>query len=193
MFTFLSGYLINFDKKNWDFATNSNFLIHVSLQPDGVNLQYFKLSLCDIKEFIVWNIKGLRNWIAQILGWEIRVCGKNSVPLNDNRTVRLKIYEYECYFAQNFILLYFYWFQQQEIFSHWVKDMIPNSIHSLTQETTNLSYILSHQRRQDYCNPFYNDRIKNSKIFSLLNFETNMSEILIQRFSLSMACTTEEI
>ena len=30
---------------NWVFATNSNFLIPISLQPDGVGLWYFKLTL----------------------------------------------------------------------------------------------------------------------------------------------------
>ena len=28
-------------QKNWVFATNSNILIPISLQPDGVNLKYF--------------------------------------------------------------------------------------------------------------------------------------------------------
>ena len=43
-------------ERNWVFATNSNFLIPISLQSDGVNLYYFKLRLSDITEFIVWNI-----------------------------------------------------------------------------------------------------------------------------------------
>ena len=29
----------------------SNFLILISLQPDGINLKYFKLRLCDLTEF----------------------------------------------------------------------------------------------------------------------------------------------
>ena len=32
------------------FATNSNFVIPISLQPDGVNLKYFKLTLFDLTE-----------------------------------------------------------------------------------------------------------------------------------------------
>ena len=43
-------------EKNWVFATSSNVLIPISLQPDLVNLWYFKLSLFSLKEF-----KGLRN------------------------------------------------------------------------------------------------------------------------------------
>ena len=33
----------------------SNFFIHISLQPDGVNLCCFRLRLFDATEFIVWN------------------------------------------------------------------------------------------------------------------------------------------
>ena len=48
-------------KRNWVFATNSNSIIPISLQPDGVDLWYFKLKLFGLKWFIVWNIKGLRH------------------------------------------------------------------------------------------------------------------------------------
>ena len=37
-------------------ATNSNFQISISLQPDGLNLLYFNLKLFDPREFIVLNI-----------------------------------------------------------------------------------------------------------------------------------------
>ena len=57
--------------------TNSDFLIPVSQQPDGVNLQYFKLSLCDLKEFIVWNIKDLPHWIAKIFRKSEFLCNKS--------------------------------------------------------------------------------------------------------------------
>ena len=43
-------------KRNWVFATNSNFLIPISRQPDGGNPWYFKLRLFDLTEFIFWNI-----------------------------------------------------------------------------------------------------------------------------------------
>ena len=39
-------------KRNWVFATNSNFLTPLSFQPDGVNLWYFKLNLFNLTEFI---------------------------------------------------------------------------------------------------------------------------------------------
>ena len=34
-------------------ATNSNVLIPISLQPDGVDLRYFTLRLIDFTEFII--------------------------------------------------------------------------------------------------------------------------------------------
>ena len=42
-----------FSFKNWDFATNSNFLIHISVQPDGVGYWFFKVRLFDLTEFII--------------------------------------------------------------------------------------------------------------------------------------------
>ena len=38
----------------------SDFQIAISLQPDGVNLWYFKLRLFDQKWFIVWNSPTLK-------------------------------------------------------------------------------------------------------------------------------------
>ena len=35
-------------QKNWDFATNADILIPISLQPDGVNLWYIKFGLLDL-------------------------------------------------------------------------------------------------------------------------------------------------
>ncbi len=37
-------------ERNWVFATNSHFLTPISLQPDDVNLWYFKLKLFDFTE-----------------------------------------------------------------------------------------------------------------------------------------------
>ena len=52
---FFSGNL-NFKERNWGFATNSIFIIPLSLQPGGVNLLYFKLRLFDPTDLIIWNI-----------------------------------------------------------------------------------------------------------------------------------------
>jgi len=41
---------------NCVFGTNSNILIPISLQPNGIKLWYFKLRLFSLTEFIVWNI-----------------------------------------------------------------------------------------------------------------------------------------
>ena len=57
-------------KRNWAFASNSNFPIIKSLQPECVNLWYFKLRLSDLTEFIVWSILGLETWVGNILGFK---------------------------------------------------------------------------------------------------------------------------
>ena len=53
-------------QKNWVFASNSDFLIPISLQTDGVNPWYFKLRSFDLTEFVVWNIWGLRHGVSNI-------------------------------------------------------------------------------------------------------------------------------
>ena len=59
-----------FLQRNWVFATHSVFVKPISLQPYDVNLWYFKLTLFHLSEFIVWNIKVLRHWVATILKLE---------------------------------------------------------------------------------------------------------------------------
>ena len=41
----------NVNERKWVFTTNSDFIIHISLQPVGVNLSYFKLRF----DLIWWN------------------------------------------------------------------------------------------------------------------------------------------
>ena len=64
-------------QRNSVFATNSNFLIPISLQPDVVNLWYFKLCMFDLTEFIFWHIQGLPHLVEKIKGLE-----KQSLRLN---------------------------------------------------------------------------------------------------------------
>ena len=47
-----------------------NFLLPISLQPDVVNLWYFKHWMFDLTEFIVWNISDLPRWVEKIKGLE---------------------------------------------------------------------------------------------------------------------------
>ena len=47
-----------------------SFVKPISLQLYDVNLWYFKLTLFNITEFIVWSIKSLRHWVALILKLE---------------------------------------------------------------------------------------------------------------------------
>ena len=55
--------------------------LFISLQPDGLNLWFFKYRLFALTEFIVWKIKGRRHPVAKALGeYKIRVSGRNSFP-----------------------------------------------------------------------------------------------------------------
>ena len=69
-------------------AKKSNFLILISLQPDGVNLWYFKLRLLDLTEIIVWNVYGLRHWVEKIKGLENQSLwqGHNTMTLSESES-----------------------------------------------------------------------------------------------------------
>ena len=67
-------------ENNWVFATNSEFIIPISLEPNVINLWYFKLILFYLTEFIVWNIYDLRHWNPKILGLEKQSLWQNSIP-----------------------------------------------------------------------------------------------------------------
>ena len=54
----------NFLKRNWVFTTNSDFIIHLSLEPNVVNFWYFKLLVFDLTEFIV--LKYLRSTTSEL-------------------------------------------------------------------------------------------------------------------------------
>ena len=63
--------LSNHRQRNWVFAKNPNFIIPISQQPDDdAYLSYFKLTLFDPPEFIVWNIYGLRHLVLKKLGFK---------------------------------------------------------------------------------------------------------------------------
>ena len=53
--------------RNWVFATNSDVLIPVSLQPNVVDLRNFKLGIMLDLINCVWNIKGLHHHFAKII------------------------------------------------------------------------------------------------------------------------------
>ncbi len=56
--------------RNWVFATNSDFLITISLKPNVVDLRYFKLWILLNQIIRVWNIKGLQQRVLKILGFK---------------------------------------------------------------------------------------------------------------------------
>ena len=49
-------------ERNWVFATNSDFLITISLEPNVADLRYFKLWILLDQIIWVWNIKGLQHF-----------------------------------------------------------------------------------------------------------------------------------
>ena len=53
-------------KENWVFATNSNFLIPKSKEPNFVAIWYFKLWILLSKIIKVWNIKGVDHKVTKI-------------------------------------------------------------------------------------------------------------------------------
>ena len=57
-------------KRNWVFATNSEFITPISLELNVANLWYFRLTLFDLIEFIAWNIKGLQHQVYKIRKFE---------------------------------------------------------------------------------------------------------------------------
>ena len=72
-------------ERNWVFATNSDFLITISLEPNAADLRYLKLWILLDQIIWVWNIKGLLNRFL-----------KNSFAINNlinSKTTHL-IFEY---------------------------------------------------------------------------------------------------
>jgi len=53
-------------QRNWVFATNSDFLITISLEPNVADLIYFKLWILLDQIIWVWNIKGLQLRVLKI-------------------------------------------------------------------------------------------------------------------------------
>ena len=50
-------------QKSWVFDTNSDFLIPISLQPNVVDLRYFKLWILLHQIILVWNIKSIQHQV----------------------------------------------------------------------------------------------------------------------------------
>ena len=91
---------------NWVFATNYDFTIAISFQPDCVNLWYFKLSLFDLKWFIVEKSKVSEIQMQRYKDKKIRACDKNSIPLGLVRNCML------CFWIEflSYIFSYFLYF-----------------------------------------------------------------------------------
>ena len=57
-------------KRNWVFVTNFDFLITISLEPNVVDLRYFKLWILLNQIIRVWNIRGSQHPVLKILGFK---------------------------------------------------------------------------------------------------------------------------
>ena len=54
-------------ERNWVFATNSYFIITISLEPNVADLRYFKLWILLDKIVWFWNIKGLQHRVLKLM------------------------------------------------------------------------------------------------------------------------------
>ena len=72
-------------QRNWVFVTNSAFLNPISLEPNVVDLRYFKLWILLIQIIRVWNIEGLQHWVLKILGFKYLILLQR---LNSFETIR---------------------------------------------------------------------------------------------------------
>ena len=85
-------------------ALNRNVLIPKPLQPDYVNLWNFKLTLISLPEFIIWNIKDLRNHVVKIFRLENHsLWQKKSFPL-----MIVRFFVYMSFYFCTFIYMSFY-------------------------------------------------------------------------------------
>ena len=85
-------------ERNWVFATNSDFLITISLEPNAADLRYLKLWILLDEIIWVWNIKGLQNRFLKILRFKYFILFQrlNSFAINNlinSKTTHL-IFEY---------------------------------------------------------------------------------------------------
>ena len=70
-----------FKQRNWILSLDTNFIIPTSLQPDSVNLWYFKLCLSWISEFTVRN---------RVRVWNERSVSSKGVFAKNKRGIKLK-------------------------------------------------------------------------------------------------------
>ena len=54
-------------QRNWAFATKSDFLITISLEPNVADLRYFKLWILLDQIIWVWNLKDLQHRVLKLL------------------------------------------------------------------------------------------------------------------------------
>ena len=73
----------NSGQRNWVLAISSNCIIPISLHTNRVNLYFFTIRLLHQIESKVWNKLPLQHWVTKLKGLKIRICGKESISLNN--------------------------------------------------------------------------------------------------------------
>ena len=92
-------------KRNWVFATNSDFLISISFEPNVVDPRYFKLWILLDQIFWAWNIKGFfTSCSKRYRGLNNLVFRKDSFPLKISYSIRTI---FKSYFQIHYILISF--------------------------------------------------------------------------------------
>ena len=82
-------------ERNWVFATNSDFLVTVSLEPNVADLRYFKPWILLDQIIWVWNIKGLQHRVLKILRFKYLILFQtlNSFTSKIRLTNYIKLYQ----------------------------------------------------------------------------------------------------
>ena len=89
-------------EKNWVVATNSDFLITISLEPNVTDLRYFKLWILLDLIIWVWNIKGLQHRVLKILTFKYLILFQrlNSFGMKIKKVFNIAI----CFLVKNIFL-----------------------------------------------------------------------------------------
>ena len=107
----LSFFLWIFQILSWVFATNSNFQNTLSLQPDAISLLCFKPRICDLSEFLDWNVKGLQERVAGTQGLKNKNLWQKLNSFRPDRLSRFGVYWTQTYKQTSKQTIYIYIFQ----------------------------------------------------------------------------------
>ena len=101
---------------NWVFATNSDFLITISLEPNVADLRYFKLWILLDQIIWIWNIKGLQHRVLKILRFKYLILLQRLNSFRENFALPISRIFFFSRIAWSKILLNFPIFREQTKF-----------------------------------------------------------------------------